>query len=315
MIAYDISFDILRLLETPGVGISRVWAVLDYANSRNIKIEEVLREEKALQEVLTKAQVDYFSSNLNAVKDIWNQLHDRNISLLAVTDKEYPHRLRIHLGKKAPPLLAVLGNKSLLNKTSVGFCGSRKASNKGLATASDCADQLATKGVNVVSGYAAGVDMATHKAALDSGGTTTIVLAEGILKFKVKRDLQDVWDWQKTVVVSEFLPGIPWSIHNAMKRNQTICALSNAMILIEAGETGGSIEAGRTCLGMGLPLFAAVYEGMPETAKGNQELLNYGARPLLKSLKNNRAKIETVLSVLFEERNGHRKQLNIDFGG
>jgi len=43
------------------------------------------------------------------------------------------------------------------------------------------------------------------------------------------------------------------------------------MILIEARTTSGSIQAGRDCLRLGLPLFAAVYEGMPESATGNEE--------------------------------------------
>jgi hypothetical protein len=50
---------------------------------------------------------------------------------------------------------------------------------------------------------------------------------------------------------------------SAMQRNKTICGLSRAMVLIEARSTGGSIQAGRDCLKMGLPLFAAVYEGSP----------------------------------------------------
>lgn len=70
------------------------------------------------------------------------------------------------------------------------------------------------------------------------------------------------------------------------------------MILIEAGTTGGSIAAGRTCLDMGRPLFAPVYETMPETAAGNRLLLSQGARPLLKSRHTHRAAIERVLDAI-----------------
>jgi len=87
------------------------------------------------------------------------------------------------------------------------------------------------------------------------------VLAEGILRFRVKREIRDEWDEARTLVISEFGPNLPWSVNHAMQRNRTICGLSRAMLLIEARITGGSIQAGRDCLRLGLPLFAAVYEG------------------------------------------------------
>lgn len=291
-------FHIFRLLETPGIGAVRVSSVLELANNYQMELGELIANRDILKKVLTQTQVDDLLSNRKSVMQVWEQLQQKNVLLLAISEENYPNRLRVLLGKKAPPLLAVLGNPSLLSKTSVGFCGSRKASEKGLATAYDCAEQLAYKGVNIVSGYAAGVDMMTHQAALKCCGTTTLVLAEGILNFKLKRELNKIWDWDRVAVVSEFLPSLAWSVRNAMQRNHTICALSHAMILIEAGSTGGTIEAGRASLKIGTPLFAAVYEGMPETAKGNQELLTQGAHNLMKSRKTNRAKLDSVIELL-----------------
>jgi predicted Rossmann fold nucleotide-binding protein DprA/Smf involved in DNA uptake len=85
-----------------------------------------------------------------------------------------------------------------------------------------------------------------------------------------------------------------------MQRNRTIGALSRAMILIESASTGGSIEAGRASLSMGVPLFAPVYEGMPESAVGNRELLAHGARPLLKSRTTGRANLKEASAAVFE---------------
>lgn len=81
-----------------------------------------------------------------------------------------------------------------------------------------------------------------------------------------------------------------------MQRNRTIVGLSLAMILIEAGATGGSIAAGREALRMSVPLFAPEYAGMPETATGNRELLHEGGRPLLRSRSTMRANLEPVLT-------------------
>jgi DNA processing protein len=213
-------------------------------------------------------------------------------------DKDYPEALKRVLGEDAPVLLLCRGNRDLFAKPAVGFCGSREASEKGQATAWDSSDLLARAGINIVSGFAAGVDMNAHRSALAAGGTTTAVLAEGILRFRVKREIRDQWDEQRTLVVSAFGPNLPWSVGHAMRRNRTICGLSRAMILIEARTSGGSIQAGRDCLNLGLPLFAAVYEGVPESATGNEELLHHGAKRLMKSRAANRTNIRPVLEAI-----------------
>lgn len=46
------------------------------------------------------------------------------------------------------------------------------------------------------------------------------------------------------LVVSEFDPQAKWMVSRAMKRNSTLIALSQAMLVIEAGEKGGSLDAG-----------------------------------------------------------------------
>ena len=284
------AYNILRLLETPGIGVVKANTILaeigaDFDSDR-------------LQPFLSAKQYEEFVGCEEKVRQDWERLAQMEVTFISILEDRYPHQLRDRLLKKAPPLLMVLGNPELLGKVSVGFCGSRKASEKGLNTATDCADQSARKNINIVSGYAAGVDMATHRAALECGGTTTLVLCEGILHFKIERDLKDLWDGDRIAVVSEFLPGVPWSVGNAMQRNKTICALTSSMILIESSSKGGSIEAGRACLKMGIPLFAPVYRGMPETAVGNRELLQQGALELYKNRATNRANMREIFNMI-----------------
>ncbi len=289
----DVAFQILRLLETPGVGVVKTNSIIESVGGD-------LGPER-LEKVLNQKTIQGYLSNKENVTSDWLNLQNEGVKYITILDEDYPKQLKKLLQKKAPPLLMIRGNHQLLNKRSVGFCGSRKASNKGIATAKDCAGQLAGEGINIVSGYAAGVDMATHRAALECGGTTTLVLCEGILNFRKKRDLKDIWDWDRIAVVSEFLPGVPWSARNAMQRNGTICALTLSMILIESASKGGSIAAGRTCLKMGIPLFAPVYDGMPETAVGNRELLQEGALELYKNGKTDRANMKNVFAAIDQQ--------------
>ena len=215
-----------------------------------------------------------------------------------ITDESYPLDLKSSLSKNTPTVISYFGNLDLINRQRVGFCGSRKASAKGLEVAKDCVEQLVSKGAAIVSGYAAGVDQETHYTALKNGGTTIIILPEGIEAFRIKKELKDVWDWNRVLVISEFFPNSIWSAGRAMQRNNTIIGLSDIMILIEAGETGGSMEAGKKTLELKKYLFAPVYEGMPPTAIGNRILLEKGAFPLKKSAQTMKANLTKIFEFL-----------------
>ncbi len=190
------------------------------------------------------------------------------------------------------------GSLSLLTKPAIGFCGSRKSSQKGLDAVRDCCEQAALNGVVVVSGNAAGIDLAAHSTALASGGSTILVIPEGIRRFRVRKEMRDVWDWTRVLVVSQFEPDAPWSVFRAMERNELIIGLSRAMVVVEAGETGGTVSAGRAALKAGKPLYVAVYENMPVNAPGNDLLLGMGGKRLTKSRASGRAKLDVLFGEL-----------------
>lgn len=294
MNATDNSLAIRKFLRAPGLGPAKVNALLEWGQKSGYSAAELCKQLELLRSRLTAEQIESIQSDDSNVAE---QLTLNEVQLISVLDSTYPPLLRAALRGKTPPLLYCRGNIELLSSPAVGICGSRKASEKGIETARDCADQLASADFVVVSGYAAGVDT-SHIAALAGFGATIIVLPEGILHFRIKQEIREVWDWKRILVISHFDPGLPWSVQNAMARNSVICGLSRAMILIEAGLTCGSIAAGRTCLEMKRPLFAPVYEGMPESAAGNQLLLTQGARPLLKSRISGRAAIAKVLAAV-----------------
>jgi len=295
------ALSILRLWGTPGIGPARLRQILDWLDENRIRFADFLENRRLQEHVLKPEQVNALQSNIPFTIETWKRLAAEGTDLVTLMDPDYPRLLKARLGPKAPPVLFVKGNRAVLNAVSVGFCGSRKASAKGLRVARDTASEVAKQGTNVISGYAAGVDLTVHEAALEAGSTTTLVLAEGVLRFKVKRALQKVWDWDRVAIVSEFLPDLPWTVHNAMHRNQVICGMSHAMVLIEAKSSGGSMAAGNTCLELGVPLFAAVYEGMPRSAEGNEELLKRGARKLQKSRRTGKANVRRLTNVVREQ--------------
>jgi DNA processing protein len=186
------------------------------------------------------------------------------------------------LGEGAPPILYVRGAAALLNEAGIGFSGSRHVSELGVAHTATLAEQAVDRGWTVVSGGAAGVDVVAHRTALQRGGSTIIVAAEGALHFRLHADVREFAESEsdRLLVISEFAPKMSWSAGNAMTRNRTILGLSQALCVIEAGETGGTLDAGRSALMLGIPTFILDYPDPPPSAAGNRLLLSEGAAPI-----------------------------------
>lgn len=216
------------------------------------------------------------------------------IVTLTRDDETYPVCLKPVLKEKAPATLYAWGNLDLLCKPSVGFCGSRDASEKGLDVTADAAQQIAELGWVVISGHARGVDTTAHRVALEHGGSTIIVAAEGIDQFKLRTDLKKIAKPEQLLILSQFSRAARWTVGNAMARNATIIGLSDAMILVEARTEGGTFEAGKLALKLKMPLYVAQYETPGESATGNTYFLKQGAVALRKNRDTLKANIDPL---------------------
>ncbi|MCY4779086.1 DNA-processing protein DprA [Sphingobacterium sp. UT-1RO-CII-1] len=223
------------------------------------------------------------------------------VEFILLQEEAYPEEVKKALGSSAPPVLSVIGNKDLLIKKKVAFSGSRNVSDKGIKITEDTVTALIAEDVVIVSGYAKGVDFAAHYTALKNGGSTIIVLPEGINHFRIKKEFREVWDWERVLVISEFQPFEKWMASRAMKRNATIIGLSDVVMVIEAGATGGSLDAGHKTLDMNKALFVPQYTDIPDSALGNTTLLSRGAFALKMSKETKRPNISKILELIETE--------------
>jgi len=284
---------ILTLMKLPGVGPARLRRAIAALCEAQLPIEEAFSESG--RRLLTNLGLSV-SSRQSATETIADRLRREGVQCLVSPfhGLTLPDFVRAHL----PPVLFVRGPAQLLSARSVGFCGSRSATERGLGVAADIAEQVALHELNVVSGGAKGVDITAHRTALTRGGTTTVVLAEGILEYRMRQDLRDVFDPTRTLLASEFFPDDRWMAGRAMQRNKTICALSRALVLIEARSTGGTFAAGEAALTMGVPLFTADYSSQHESNDGNRILLERGAVRLRQSRSTGRANLVHLLELV-----------------
>lgn len=286
--------DVLTLLITKGLGPKGIGRIMRRVLDQDSQVDlSLMSPEEIIEHMGVKPDIaEQISASVSKADELLKKFEIEDIKILIKGRDGYPERLLKTLKEEAPLLLFARGNISLLAEKAVGFCGSRKASEKGLAVARECAAELARRRINVVSGYAHGVDIAAHKAALEAGGVTTFVLAEGILHFRIKSDVKNLLTADNYVVISEYMPRLPWLARNAMHRNKTICGLSNAVVVIESGLKGGTFEAGKTALSLRRPLFVVEYAQRAESAEGNDYFLKQGARFLRK--KNGAAYLEEL---------------------
>lgn len=195
---------------------------------------------------------------------------------------------------QAPPALFVIGDRRLLLSHCLGMCGSRGASIQSLQAARTCGDEVARVDLTVVSGYARGVDAETHRSALMAGGRTVAVLPEGIARFKRHAwQSVDSWEPNQFTAVSQFSPTQPWSVGTAMARNTSIVGLSLGLVVVEAGDKGGTLNAGQQALSARKPVFALQFSD--ETSSGNQRLIDQGAMPV-----RSRAEMASYLKTLLD---------------
>lgn len=136
--------------------------------------------------------------------------------------------------------------------------------------------------------------MIAHQTALKHGASTIIVLSEGISHFCICPAFRDIWDWNRVLVISEFMPYDKWMASKAMKRNLTIIGLSDAMLVIEDSETGGSLNAWINTMEGGKSLFVPQYNEIPTSALGNNILLGKGTSALKLKRDTRRANMENI---------------------
>jgi DNA processing protein len=177
------------------------------------------------------------------------------IQLATVLDEWYPANLRgVH---DRPPLIFIAGRLEPGDDRSLAVIGARRASPEGLRLAERFASALVRCGYTVVSGLAAGIDTAAHKAALGEGGRTIAVIGTGLLHHSYPPENAGL---QRQIairgaVVSQFWPDSPPTRQSFPMRNAVMSGLSRGSVVIEASERSGARIQARLALAHGRPVF------------------------------------------------------------
>ena len=159
-------------------------------------------------------------------------------------------------------LLYFQGNWELVNTRCVAVIGTREPTVEGRLRAAKLTRLLVADGSTVVSGLARGIDTVAHATAIEAGGSTIAVLGTPITEYypPENRALQQRIA-EKHLVISQ-VPIVQYSQQDVAAnsdffpaRNATMSALTEATIIVEAGETSGALVQARHALKQKRKLF------------------------------------------------------------
>lgn len=213
---------------------------------------------------------------------------------VTVTPAEILGQLNDVEAKYAPKHLYLCGDRTLLRRgPRVSVVGSRRVSADGLQRTRTLARNLAEHSIIVVSGLAAGVDRAAHEAAIEAGGYTIAVLGTPLDKFypNENRDLQERIA-NEHLLVTQFPIGSQTTPKNFPFRNRTMALLTDATVIVEAGEKSGTLHQGWEALRLGRLLFLLENVVNDRTLSWPSEMIRYGAQVL------SRANLDVVIENL-----------------
>ena len=183
--------------------------------------------------------------------------------------------------KFAPEFLYVVGDDQLLTAgRRVSVVGSRAASLDATKRTRKLVKALVSENVTVVSGLAAGIDTVAHSAAIEFGGRTIAVLGTGVDRAYPSSNTGLHREIAKFhAAVSQFPLGSPPLRHHFPHRNKTMALISDATVIVAAGERSGTVHQAWESLRLGRDLL--LLESLASRRfTWTEELLRYGAEVL-----------------------------------
>jgi len=179
---------------------------------------------------------DVFKLAENEVKYV----RENGIKPLFYLEKEYPERLKHCID--GPVVLFTSGNVDVEGRKTISIVGTRQMTSYGADFCRKLIEDLAPLDPVIISGFAYGVDIHAHQLAMDNGLKTIGVVAHGLNQVYPKTHKKYVARMEENGgFITEFWSTSNPDKENFVKRNRIVAGLSEATIIIESADKGGSL--------------------------------------------------------------------------
>ncbi|HET9742950.1 MAG TPA: DNA-processing protein DprA [Terriglobales bacterium] len=268
----------LALMLTPGMGPTRGHRLVQHFGNVERVFYASLTELEAAGLPAVSAQSIALGKSYAAAEEEFMKARDCGAEIVTFDDQRYPQRLKQIYD---PPLVLYLrGDVSLLKQAAIGVVGTRHPTPYGMGMAERLANDLASRGMVIVSGMARGVDTSAHRGALNAKGRTVAVWGTGIdVPYpRDNRRLAEAIIASGGALVSEFPVGSFAAPQNFPIRNRIISGLSLGVLVVEAGEYSGTRITARCALEQGRDIFAVPGNVTNRNSWGPNTLIKQGAK-------------------------------------
>lgn len=220
--------------------------------------------------IFSQKDLERFSSTgLDDAKKIVDRCIECNYSILCIDDELFPKCL---YNIECPPALIYVHGvmPDIDNTFSIGIVGTRRATKYGIENSYRFAYALSKYGTIIVSGGALGVDGASHRGALATDGITICVRGCG-LNCSYLRENSDIRSTipKRGAVITEYPPDETPRNYYFPARNRIIAALSDGLLVMEAGKKSGSLITANLAAEQGKTIFALLGNNSPQNEGSN----------------------------------------------
>ncbi|MFQ6607085.1 MAG: DNA-processing protein DprA [Fidelibacterota bacterium] len=214
---------------------------------------------------------------------------ETGVYIVTFWDEQFPRLLkRIY---DPPVLLFVKGKLKEEDADTVAIVGTRTPTAYGKQIADELSRDLAAAGMTIVSGFAKGIDIIAHLAALETDGRTLAVLGNGLdVVYPAENRRYLPFFKGGGVFVSEFPLGTKPDAPNFPQRNRIISGLCHGVIVVEAGIRSGAVLTALDAVDQNRDVFAVPGRLTDPKSSGCLRLIRNGAIPVENS--------EQILTIL-----------------
>lgn len=167
-------------------------------------------------------------------------IKSNDIKVSFYQDENYPERLKHCFD--SPVLIFSAGNMNLKNKRIISIVGTRQITSYGMDFCKKLIEDLAPLDPVIVSGFAYGVDIVAHQIAMENNLQTIGVLAHGLNQIYPKTHKKYVAKMEENGgFITEFWSSSNPDKENFVRRNRIVAGMTEATIVIESADKGGSL--------------------------------------------------------------------------